>query len=240
MKISKRVWLLFFALVFFQFTKAQTADEVIARHIEAMGGKEKLLTINSLKLEGSMNVMGADVSITTIALNGVGYRTDISIPSIPDGKGTGFQITTPTKGWSYLPWQGQGSPSPSTEEVLKAGQHSLDLQGNLLNYKEKGSIVEMAGKEKVDGADCYKLKLTNKAGAVINIFIDGVTYYRVKTSKIIKGIGEEVLDETFYKDFRKTSDGYIYAFSQTNQRGTITYSSITVNQPVDESIFYYK
>lgn len=68
-----------------------------------------------------------------------------------------------TKGWNFLPFQGQATPAELTADQVKASQSQLDIQGPLLNYKEKGSQVELAGQEKVDGKDAYKIKLTNKA-----------------------------------------------------------------------------
>ncbi len=58
------------SLVFVQFAQAQTVDDVVDKYIAAMGGKEKLLALNSVKMEGSMNVQGYDVSITTTRLQG--------------------------------------------------------------------------------------------------------------------------------------------------------------------------
>ena len=223
-------------MVFAQFAHAQTADEIIDKYIDAIGGKEKMLAIKTLKMEGSLNVQGMDIGITNTISNGVGSRTDISVP----GMGEGFQIMTPTKGWSFMPFQGQASPEEVNEDQVKAGQGGLDLQSPLLNYKEKGNTVELLGKEKAEGAECYKLKLTSKAGKVTTVFINTITYYRVKTVSTVNNNGEETEMETTYSDFKKISEGYVFAFSSTNIRGTIIYSAIEVNKPVDESIFSVK
>ena len=216
-----------------QFAQAQTVDEVIDNYINAIGGKEKLLALKSVKMDGSLNVQGFDVGVVTTISHGVGSRTDISVP----GMGEGYQIMTTTKGWSFMPFQGQTSPEEVGEDMVKAGQSTLDIQSPFLNYKEKGNTVELLGKEKAEGKDCFKLKLTNKFGKVTTVFIDATTYYRIKAVSKATVNGEEMDVETIYSDYRKNADGYVFAYAQTSPRGTITFSSVEVNKPVDENIF---
>ena len=221
------------AIMSVQTSKAQTADEVIDKYVAAMGGREKLLALKLEKMTGSLNVQGMDVGITITAFNVVGTRTDISVP----GMGKGFQIMNTTKGWNFMPFQGQATPAEFTADQVKASQSQLDIHGPLLNYKGKGSQVELAGQEKVDGKDAYKIKLTNKAGKVITYFIDATTFYRVKSIGKTQTPEGETDAETSYSDFKKTADGYTFPFSQTNARGTIMFTQIEVNKPVDEKIF---
>ena len=142
-----------------------------------------------------------------------------------------------TKGWNFLPFQGQVTPAEVTAVQVKASQSQLDIQGPLLNYKGKGSQVELAGQEKVDGKDAYKIKLTNKAGKVITYFIDATTFYRVKSIGKTQTPEGETDAETSHSDFKKIAHGYTFPFSQTNARGTIMFTQIEVNKPVDEKIF---
>ena len=216
-----------------QSLKAQTVDEIISKYETAMGGKEKLLSLKTVKMTGNLSVQGIDVGVTNTVVNGVGSRNDISVP----GMGEGFQVVNTTKGWNFMPFQGQTSPEEISASQLKLSQGMLDLQGVLLNYKEKGSTVELLGKENVDGAESYKLKLTDKDGKLYTIFIDAKTFYRVKAiSKAPTPSGEKDV-EVVYGDFRKTDDGFVFPYTQTNPKGVIMWSSIEVNKPVDEKIF---
>ena len=47
-------------LVFAQFAQGQTVDEVLNKHVEALGGKENLSKIKNIVMEGSLNYQGAD------------------------------------------------------------------------------------------------------------------------------------------------------------------------------------
>jgi hypothetical protein len=223
------------AMITMQASQAQTADDVVNKYVEAMGGKEKLMALKSVKMTGSINVQGMDVGIAVTIVNGVGFRNDISVP----GMGEGYQIMTPTKGWSYMPFQGQTSPEEVSEDKVKTGQAQLDLQSALVNYKEKGHQVELLGKETAEGTECYKLKLTNKNGKVSTVFIDAKTYYRIKSITTANVNGEDMEVETVYSDFKKV-DGYVFPFSQTTPNGPIVYTAVEVNKPVDVSIFVVK
>lgn len=221
------------AIMSIQLAKAQTADEIINKYVAALGGKEKLMTLKSVKKVGGLNVQGTDVSVTTTVLQGVGSRNDISVP----GMGEGFQIVNATKGWDFMPFMGQASPEEISADKLKASQGLLDLQGVLFNYKEKGSQVELSGKENVEGTEAYKLKFTNKMGVVSTLFIDTKTNYLVRTITLSKTTNGDENVEVTYSDFKKNDEGYLFPFSQAIDRGTIVFSAIETNKPVDEKIF---
>jgi hypothetical protein len=221
------------ALVMVQFSYAQTVDDVITKHIEAMGGKEKLMGLKTVKMEGSLTVQGFEVGVNITVTHNVGARTDISVP----GMGDGFQITTPAKGWDFMPFQGQSAPEEVNAEQLQARLGQIDLHGSLMNYKEKGNTVELVGKEKVDGVECYKIKVTKSTGQVSHLFIDATTYYRIKVTSKMNVNGQDMETQTTYSDFKKTAEGYVFPFTQTTERGPIVFSSIVTNAAVDDKIY---
>ena len=221
------------AVISVQSIKAQTVDEVIDKYQIALGGKEKLLSLKSVKMTGSVNVQGFEVGVIVTTVDGVGTRNDISVP----GMGEGFQVVNPKKGWDFMPFRGQTSPEEVSEEQLKSSQSLLDLQGLLVNYKEKGSQVELLGKENVSGVECFKLKLTNKIGKVSTLFIDAKTFYQVKWIFKSYTSNGEVDTEISYGDYKKTADGFVFPFLQTIESGSIVFKTIEINQPVDEKIF---
>lgn len=219
-------------LVMVQFAQAQSADEVVNKYIAALGGKEKLSTLKSVKLTGTMNVQGNDISITITKLHMVGMRLDISV-----GGSDNYQIITPGKGISFMPIQGMASPTDMTEEQVKVGQIQLDVQSTLLDYKEKGTAVELLGSEKIDGADHYKLKVTFKNGISSTYFI-GQKDYRLNKAISKRTInGEEMEVESTYTNYKQV-DGFWFPFTSTSSiQGETNYDKIEINIPVDESIF---
>ena len=225
-----------FCLAILAFTTmsvtAQTADEVINKHIEAQGGKEKLASLKTVKMNGNMSVQGTDVAITMTKSHLTGMRVDMEIMGTSN-----YQLGNTKKGWVFMPVMGMAEPTEMDEDQLKSFNSQMDIQGALLNYKEKGSTVELDGSEKVDGNDAYKLKVTNKNGKVSTYFIDKVTSRLLKTSGKANVQGQEMEVETSYADYKQNADGFWFAYSITNMQGTITFDKIESNIPVDEKIY---
>ena len=232
MKRIKNLLLAAFALTTLNVA-AQTADEIIAKNIEAMGGAAKMSALTSVKKTGSLSAQGMDIPIVMTTSHMKGMRLDIEIMGTSN-----YQIITPDKGLMFFPIQQMTEPKELDAETVKAAQSQLDLQGPLFNYKEKGNNVEYLATEKVEGSDTYKLKLTNKSGNIIYYFIDTKSNRVIKTSGKAKGPdGVETDVETVYSDYKQNADGYWFAFSTTTPQGPITLEKIETNIKVDENIF---
>ncbi|MBS1742236.1 MAG: outer membrane lipoprotein-sorting protein [Bacteroidetes bacterium] len=193
----KKIALLLFAAAAFISVQAQTADDVINKYIEAMGGKEKLATLKTVKMTGGMSAQGMDIPMVLTKSHMVGIRLDIELMGQ-----SYFQIANATKGQVYMP--GMSEAQDMEEDMYKSFSSQMDVHGGLVNYKEKGSTVELVGTEKVDGAEAYNIKLTNKGGKVINYYIDKTTNRIVKSASEMNG--EKV--ETSFSDYKQTPEGY--------------------------------
>ncbi|MFZ1528732.1 MAG: hypothetical protein WAT19_08280 [Ferruginibacter sp.] len=231
MKALKTLFVAAFALTGLA-ASAQSADEIIARHIEANGGMAKIASLNSVKMTGSISVQGMDIPLTITKLHNKGYRLDLEIMGAAN-----YQLANEKEGWVFMPIQGMSEPKQMEEQQYDATRAQLDLQGPLVNYKEKGKTVEAAGSEKVNGADAFKLKVTNSKGDVTYYFIDAKSYQLVKTMGKISVNGQDMDIETSFADFKQTADGFWFPYSVTSMNGTVTFDKIEVNPTVDESIF---
>jgi hypothetical protein len=216
-------------LVIVQFAQAQTVDEVIEKNITAMGGREKLASLNSFRMEGNLNYQGTDVGIVITKLHAEGARTDISVMGSQN-----YRLVTPSTGQVFMPVLGQATPADMPADELKADQIFLDLHGVFVNYKEKGIQVTLAGKETIDGIECYKMKASFKNGNTSIFYIDVTTdrLYKVAVDR------EEIF--TVFTNYKQTADGYWFAYSTTNSRGQTDFDKIETNIKVDESIFKSK
>ena len=213
--------------------RAQSADEIIEKHLAAIGGKEKLMLLNTTIMEGNLSAQGMEIPIKISQSHNKGMRVEISIMGL-----TGYIINTTSEGWTYMPFQGQSAPEAMPAEAVKEASDQLDLQNSLMNYKEKGHQVEYIGKEDVEGTECLKLKVLFKGGAEATMFFDPSTYYIIKQLSKTKSTGQEAVQEQTFSNFTK-QDGYVFPFSMTGMGpgGTVTVTKIEINKPLDESLF---
>lgn len=229
-----RIVLFIFASFITVGLNAQTIDEIVGKHIEALGGKDKLQALKSVKMEANLSVQGMDIPVVITRVHNVGQRVDISAMGM-----NGYVITTPTAGWQYMPFMGQTAAEALPEDAVKESADELDLSGSLFNYKEKGNALELVGKEAVDGTDCYKIKLTTKTGKTRTLFIDPKNYYLIRLVQKANVMGQEQEVTVSYGDYKKTDDGYVFAHTISGAfgQGDMTVTKIEVNKPVDEKLF---
>jgi hypothetical protein len=218
-------------------SQAQTAEEIVTKHIDAIGGKDKLAQINSIYQENTIEVMGNEATSKTTIVNGKGFKSEVDF-----GGQKIVQCITDKGGWSINPMMGQTSAEPMTEEQFNYGKEQLDIGGPLLNYAAKGHKVEFLGKEDVNGVSALKLKMTTKANVESTFFIDPSTYYVIRNVSKANLNGQEMETTVNYSDYKKTDFGFVMAYStEVNLPQGLTVKSKTtkveINKPVDENIF---
>ena len=238
MKLVK-LCLLSLTALFGAAVHAQTADEIIAKHIDATGGKDKLAAINSIRLENTMNVMDNDAASTTIVLNGKGYRSESDF-----GGQKLIQVVTDKGGWAVNPFGGSAEPAAMPDDQYKAGVSQLFIVP-FLNYAARGEKAELLGKEKVGNVDAYKLKLTSKDNVASTYYIDPATYYIVQSVRSADMGGQMVNVTTSFSDFKKSDYGWVVPQSTQVNFGdqfsmTAKVKKMEINVPVDAAVFEMK
>ena len=234
-----KLCLLSLTALFTVSVNAQTADEIIAKHIEATGGKEKLGAINSVRMESTMNVMDNDAASTTIVLNGKGYRSESDF-----GGQKLIQVVTDKSGWAVNPFGGSSEPTAMPDDQYKSGVSQIYIVP-FLNYAARGEKAELLGKEKVGTVDAYKIKMTSKDNVASTYYVDPSTYYIVQSTRSADMGGQQVNVTAVFSDFKKLDYGWVTP--QTTQISfgdqfsmTSKVKKIEVNAPVDATVFEMK
>jgi hypothetical protein len=167
---------------------------------------------------------------------------------------TALQVFDGANGWKLRPYLNRRVVEPFTQEELKATSGQSDLDGPLVDYAAKGNKVELAGMEKVEGRDNYKIKITLKSGQSQNIWIDATTFLETKIEgqpRRLDGTSHPV--EVYYRDYRKvnglqmpfTVETHVLPVAKTTTglRDTpvppekMNFDKIVVNPKLDASLF---
>lgn len=229
----KKILLSFAVLVSaFMSAKAQTADEVIAKYITAIGGADKWTKVQSLKVEGQIEVQGVTIPFTIQAVQMKGMRIDAEFQGNKI-----IDIVNPEKGWSQNPLAGKASLDPISADELKTKLDDLDIQDAFIDYKAKGSSVEFLGKDEEDGNEYFKIKLTTKNNNEKTYFFDTKTSLIYKVESIVKQQGQEVKSSVKYLDYKTTDFGVKIAFKQDQGMMQMVTKKVTVNPQIDTAIF---
>jgi outer membrane lipoprotein-sorting protein len=218
---------------------AQSVDEIVAKNIAARGGADKLKAVKAVKMYGKMKMgpMEAPFIITESRPNKI--RTDFTIQNATAT--TAFDGTT---GWTLMPFLGKTEAEKMSADELKSVKTDADIDGPFLDYKAKGTTIEMLGKEDVKGSPAYKLKITAKDGVERTLYVDATSFLEVKSESKRKMQGQEMEGITYIGDY-KAVDGVMYPFSmQSTIKGmenmggqSIVIEKVTVNPTIDASTF---
>jgi len=175
-------------------------DEVVASNLAARGGKARLQALRSIRETGTVTASGGRVARVVREIKRPGmFRLEFTYHGT-----TSVFAHDGTTGWQVAPLQGQFEPKEMPPEAdSAAGVDQRDVEGPLVDWREKGHVVELLGREKLPGGEAFKLKVTLKGGAVRYDYVD-VASRQVVRSDVTRTVrGHKVQVESTFSDFRK-------------------------------------
>jgi len=209
----------------------QTVDEVISKHVDAIGGKDKLSQLKSLYTENSMDVMGNAVTQKEYLLEGKGFKSEVEF----NGSNI-IQCVTDKGGWMINPMMGSTDAQAIPDAAFKSSRPMIYVGGALTDYSAKGYKAELVGKE--NGS--FKIKVTAD-GNETYYFIDASTYYLTKSIMKSEAMGQAVEMTTTYSDHKKTDFGVVLPYTKSVDMGMFQYvqkiDKVEVNKQIDPKIF---
>jgi hypothetical protein len=217
---------------------AETAEEIVAKYIQNVGGMGKIQAVKTLRSTGKfIGGGGFEAQVVQENKRGNMVREEFSMQGL-----TGIKAYDGKAGWKIQPWQGKKDPETLGEEEMKSILEDSDFDGPLVNYEQKGNKVEFAGMDEVEGTDVFKLKVTLPNGDVFSYYMDTdhCVPIKIDTKRMVRGAEREY--ETMLGDYKEVSGWYLPFAFETNVKGSqdksqVVYAKIEADVAIDDSRF---
>ena len=219
---------------------ALTADELVAKNLEARGGAAKLHALKSMRASGKLRFDGGggqvEASLASVATGGK-VRESVTVMGFEniyayDGKG----------GWQIEPGGGRKDPERMSADDAKPLVEDANFTGLLSDWKAKGFKLQYLGTEDVDGTDAHKLKVTRPNGDFHYVFLDPDHFLeiRVETHRWVRGA--EQVSETDFGEYEQVNGTYWPFMSVQGPKGsgnkqTSLIDTLELDVPVEDAVF---
>ena len=215
-----------------------TAEELVKRNIEARGGLEKLHGIKTLRMTGTMS-LGNDAAAPTVL--------EFQRPSMVrwqftvDGQ-TAIQAYDGKTAWVIMPFSGDNEPHEMSAEDRKGIALQADIDGPLVDAEKKGNKITLVGRDKPDGRDAWKLKITTSDGDERFVFLDAKTYlqFLTVTERTVEGRRLEIVNRIGdYRDVDgvKLPHSFEAGAEGVPESQVLHFDRIEINIPIDDARF---
>ena len=219
--------------------RAQTpsVDEIVAKNLAARGGLDKLRGLQTMKMTGTINVQGMDMPLTVMT-----KRPNLLFQEMTMQGQRMVSAFDGAKVWAINPMLGPG-PRELTGQQADMIRDQASFDGPLVNYKDRGDTLEMAGSADLGGAKAWKLKLTRKIGGrSMFIYVDADTGLEKQWSATVDQSGMTIDVDTVMLDYQPTPEGVLVARSMRTlvggqQQGLLKVLTVEYNVPIEDAAF---
>jgi len=236
--MRRLLWIVLVSAVLLPFgAQAQTVDEIIAKNVQARGGLEKLHAIKTLRITARYTQGDFRARYKQENKREDKVREEVIIQGMAQ-----VQAYDGHAGWQINPFGGRKDPELMSQDDTKSLILDADLEGPLVDYKQKGHTAELIGHDTVEGTDCYKIKITVKDGDIRYYYLDADSYLEIKFETQSKVRGSVQYVDTMLGDYEQV-EGVYFPFSiDTAETGSenwarFTVEKIEVNVPIEDAQF---
>jgi zinc protease len=203
-----------------------SAFAIVENYLKALGGKEEVKKINTLKATLSSEIMGRAVDATFIKMNPSMRYDDMKM-----GPMTVHQSAfNGVSGYESQMGKKRDYTPEEAKEFLDEKAVVPQLLYNGADYK-----TEYMGTAKVGSEDAYKLKVVKPSGKL------SVEYYSTKTDLLIreestqKEDGQEISTTTDFSDYRKVGN-VLFPFTIAQSFGEVNFELKVKEYKVNEGV----
>ncbi|MEQ9403964.1 MAG: outer membrane lipoprotein-sorting protein [Cyclobacteriaceae bacterium] len=224
-----------------------TVDEIINGYFENTGGVDNWKKLKGIRMKAKVNQQGMEFPLEMVQMTDGRQYTKFNV------QGTDFYqgVYDGENLWS-INMQSMKAEKSDAETTANFKLNLNDFPDSFLDYKEKGYKVELMGRETIDGAETYKIKLTKEPLTIDGKEVEDVTFYYFDTEAFIPiaqdaevkaGPGAGSIGRVTMSDYQEV-EGLYFPFAMTQgvkdgPSSPLTIESIEVNPEIDASVFKF-
>ena len=226
---------------------AQSVDDVVEKHLAALGGRDALAKLTTRTTTGTLSIVTPagtfPGSIETYSMAPNKVRSYMRLDLSAAGAGE-MIIEQKFDGMTGIAMNSLQGNTEITGNPLENMRNNV-FPSSLLRYKEAGSKAELLPKEKVGDRDAIVLLLTPRTGSPVRYYIDAETWVIARTVTKVNApqLGGEIEQTSDFTDYRIV-DGVKTPFQVVNanpaQTVTITLTKVEHNVALDAAMFAKK
>jgi hypothetical protein len=217
---------------------ARTVDEIVERAVAARGGREALAAVRTLRMTGRVTAGPGRTAIVCREVARPGrIRTEFTFQGT-----TGVYAWDGSRGFRVSPLEGSLQARPMSAEEAATAAEQADLDGPLVDWRAKGSLIDHVGTETLATGPADHLTVTERSGAVRHLWVDAASGLVLRALATRSVRGHAVALEALFADYRP-ANGVMFPRSLEvgvvgrPRRLRITVEAVEVNPALDDGRF---
>jgi len=216
---------------------AQTAEEILDKATDAMGGKEAAANIKSMSFKGSVSMPGnfnGDVS---------GYAKDggkLFVKTVIQAPGMQMEQTQGCDGETCYSKDNMMGARILEGQEKEAMLIQNDFQTQM-DWRALYAKYEYRGMEQFEGRDHHKVYLETPGGMTMTNYYDAESYMLKRTEGVMKGALGSISYDLVYNAYQTLAHGIKapsqMTMSMMGQNIAMTMSDYKLNPELDDSLF---
>ncbi|MGA9343245.1 MAG: hypothetical protein WBV61_13045 [Rhodanobacteraceae bacterium] len=221
---------------------ALTANDLVAKNIQARGGIDKIHAIKTLKFEGKLLIGGQfELAFAQFKKAPDLLRDEATLQGL-----TQVQAWNGSYAWQISPFQGRKTPERMSADDAKGLADDAAIEGPLVDWQAQGNKLDYLGTEDIDGTNAHKIQVTLKNGDVETVYLDPDYFLEIRTVSTQTVRGTQVESVSDFGDYEQV-DGVYFPFSVSSQtkgsgpfgKQQITIEKAEANVPMDDAMFAF-
>lgn len=186
-----------------QAPAALTAEQIVDKSVEVRGGLQAWRKIATIIWVGHLE--SARSPVPSLPFRIEEKRPGRSRFEISEPSQRSWRVFDGTNGWKMRPGQdGRPDVKQFTPQEVRFAREAPGLQGPLIDFRAKGSTVELEGTDQIDGRKTYRIGVRLASGEHQTVWVDAASFLDARYDRAAYGpTGAKGTVSVRYRDYKE-------------------------------------